>query len=105
MWPGGCEGEEVDPERCVRRAERAGSGAASPARGVAQDVAVLLGHGRRGGLDQGEGAAHVVAWPGSRPHQRSPAAQQTQGAISCSHILLSFTYVKKKLDLLHRLVS
>ena len=42
-------------------------------------MAVLLGHGRRGGLDQGEGTAHVLPRPRTRPYLRQSAAQQAQG--------------------------
>ena len=64
----------------IRRAASSGGGEEGSAARVAQAVAVLLGYGRRGGLDKGEGTAHVLAGPRPRPHQRTSPPQQTKGA-------------------------
>ena len=63
----------VAPGCCVRGVVAAGCGASRTTGGVAQAVAVLLGAGRRGRLDQGDGEAHVLARPWPRPHLCTPA--------------------------------
>lgn len=48
-------------------------------------MAVLLGHGRRGELDQGEGTDCVHHRDRSRPHHHQPAALQAQGLYQTNH--------------------
>ena len=74
MRPTSGQGPHVPPGGCLRGAPPAGRREAPAPGGEPQAVAVLLGHGRRGGLDQGEGAAHVLTRPGPRPHLCAPAA-------------------------------
>lgn len=48
-------------------------------------MAVLLGHGRRGELDQGERTDRVHHRDRSRPHHHQPAALQAQGLYQTKH--------------------
>ena len=47
--------------------------------GITQTVAILLGYGRWGGVDPGEGTADVRPRPGARSDKRTSATQQTEG--------------------------
>ena len=69
------------PAGRLRGAAAAGRRPARQPAAVASAVAVLLGDGRRGAVDAGEGAADVVAGPRTRPHQRPPTHQQAQGTV------------------------
>ena len=88
LWPWDHPGPHVHTQTSLRGVVWP-CGISSQASGrVTYLVAVLLGHGGWRGLDPWERTAHVLSWPGTRPHQRQSSSQQTQGLQKLSCLLL-----------------
>ena len=65
--------------KCLRRTTTSGCWETGSLGGITQTVAILLGYGRRGGVDPGEGTADVRPRSGARSDKCTSATQQTEG--------------------------